>query len=245
MLVWPNGNFLCQRQVPKLALMETVLGVDSLEFSFDGSRISVPYENNGGQEIHCKIWADECRAIEESAAVSAWLTERLGSDTPIRLVRMAPGFVRPSRIMEKDGEAIGAQFADAGPYSFVSEASLDRLNALLREKSESAVPMNRFRPNIVVSGLDAFAEHNVATAQCENYSLAFRGRINRCIMTTIDQTTADKHPKMEPFETLRQLNPNPDSPAKPVFAHYAALTSEEGGTMSVGDELDISFKFES
>jgi uncharacterized protein YcbX len=241
MLVWPNGNFLCQRQMPKLALLDTALGSNSLELSFDGSHYSVPYENDGGQEVHSRVWTDDCRAIDEGAAVSAWLTDRLGSDRSIRLVRMAPGFVRPPRKVKGDGEPLGAQFADAGPYSVVSEASLDRLNEVLKENGERGVPMNRFRPNIVVNGLDAFAEHDVATARCEDYSLTFRGRINRCIMTTIEQSTAEKHPKMEPFKTLRQLNPNPDSPAKPTFAHYASLTSDEHATISVGDALDISY----
>ena len=122
MLVWPNGNFLCQRQLPTLALMNTALGADSLELSFGDSHFSIPYENIDGQEVDSKIWSDECRAIDEGPEVSAWLSGILESRMPVRLVRMAPGFVRPPRKVEGDGEAVGAQFADAGPYSVASEA---------------------------------------------------------------------------------------------------------------------------
>ena len=78
--------------------------------------------------------------------------------------------------------------------------------------------MNRFRANIVVEGLNAFEEHTITSLEGPGYRLGIRYPRERCVMTTMDQFTGVKHPRGEPFATLRRINPMPDNPKGPAFA---------------------------
>ena len=98
--------------------------------------------------------------------------------------------------------------------------------------------MDRFRPNIVVSGLSAFEEHSLDALSGPGFTLGFSVRCERCVVTTIDQSTAVRDPGGEPFRTVRELN-TPDGGKKPVFGHYATLESGQGSEVKLGDILTI------
>ncbi len=241
MLVNSQGGFLSQRQLPAMALVHTRLTNACLILSRAGmADLVLPLDYAGpGTELTVRVWRDECLALDEGDSAARWLQAAIGWDKPIRLVRMAPTFTRPQSKPELLGKSTSTFFADAAPYLIANQSSLDALNDVLEKKALAPVPINRFRPNILLTGLDAFSEHQTKTLNHSGYQLRFCYPCERCIMTTIDQDTATTHPAMEPFKTLAELNPMPDSPRKPAFAENGILIRGSGQWIRVGDRLEI------
>lgn len=243
MVVRSNGRFVTQREIPKMSLVHTRLDEHGIVLSMQGhGSTSVPFELFDGQPIETRVWDDKCKSIDQGDIVSNWLTQALQSRDPLRLVRMKPEYTRPLKKAVFLGEKTTTEFADAAPYLVANEASLEALNSVLDSNSLNSVPMNRFRPNIVVQGLKPFAEHQVAKLSAENYGLKLCFPCKRCIVTTIDQHTAKKDPQKQPFKTLQTINPMPDDKKTPVFAEYAILTRGDQQMISVGDQLETTFK---
>lgn len=241
-IVAENGRALTQRDNPLMAQIETQLDGEQLHLSRAGhGSVSVPIEAAGTASsddiITIKIWKDECRTVSAGDEASQWLGEALETDKSLRLVRMADGHERPQSMSEELGAETRIQFADAAPYLFIDEASLQKLNEVLAQKGESAVPINRFRPNVVISGLEAFAEHEQNALGNDKYRFDFRIPCERCVIPTIDQQTAVPHPRKEPFATLREINPRESKRRQPLFGQYATLQSGAGTLISVGDRL--------
>ncbi|MEH6609958.1 MAG: MOSC N-terminal beta barrel domain-containing protein [Halioglobus sp.] len=239
MVVDDEGCFLTQREQPRLALIVPSLGIHDLTLTGpDGGQFSIPYEESTGEVLLTRVWGEDCRVLEVSVAASDWLTESVGSKRGLRLVKMEPNSARAQSHPEIFGEDTHVLFADAAPVLICSEASLLAVNTRLAENGASAVPMDRFRPNIVVSGLSEFEEHRLDGLNGPGFELRFRVHCERCVVTTIDQLTAVRNPNGEPFRTVRELN-TPDGGKKPVFGHYATLESGEGYEVTVGDVLTI------
>ena len=236
MVIRENGRFVTQRDLPQLALIETGLTEDGIMLTREGhGSIPVPTRPIAGKRMSTKVWGDPCEVIDLGEDISGWLTSALNSKERLRLVRMAPEFIRPQSQPELLGENTTTAFADAAPFLVANEASLEALNGELESRGHDTVPMNRFRPNIVVRGLEAFAEHRISELCSDNYRLKFRHPCQRCVVTTIDQQTAVKSPDWQPYKTLRDLNPMPGNERAPAFAQNATLAHGDGQTISVGD----------
>jgi uncharacterized protein YcbX len=239
MVVRSNGRFVTQRDVPRLALVHTSLDDNGVTLSLETlGETSIPFVSRSGELIQTKVWGTPCQAEDEGEEVSRWLTSALESAAPLRLVRMASGFVRPQGKPEYLGEQTHTIFADAAPYLVANEASLDALNRELVSRGHTQVPMNRFRPNIVVRGLEPFAEHKVAGLNSGSYELKFCHPCERCVVTTINQDTAEKDPGWQPFNTLKEINPMPGKKPAPAFGQNAILQQGEQAVISVGDHLN-------
>ncbi len=242
MLINPKGQFVTQRQLPKLALITTALSDDYLLLSHtdSGSQISVALQYDPDAPLmQARVWQNECQVLDEGEAISAWLTQVTQSPFPLRLVRMAQGFQREVDQSDKlgvDSAAVITEFADGFPFLIANEASLQLLNQHL----EQPIPMNRFRPNIVVAGLDPFAEHKVKLLTNREVTFALQFPCERCLVTTIDQSSAHKHPEQEPLRTLRQLNPMPDRINAAAFGENASLVQGENFIIKVGDSLEVN-----
>jgi uncharacterized protein YcbX len=238
MVVRPDGRFVTQRGLPRLALVNTRLEADGLVLSLDGhGSITIPFDSKAGGAVVTSVWGDECRAVEEAPHVARWLTRAMGSEHLLRIVRMAPGFRRPQSQPQRFGRDTTTHFADSAPYLVASESSLAELNRELQAGGHAEVPMNRFRPNIVVDGLEPFAEHRIAGLFGARWHLQMADPCTRCLVTTIDQQTAQRNPAREPFLTLRRINRAPGSKAMPAFAQNAVLLSGDGQRISVADGL--------
>jgi uncharacterized protein YcbX len=236
MVVRANGRFVTQRDLPRLALVHTRLDEAGVVLSMNGlGSVSVPFNSSGGERVNTRVWGDECETVDQGEDISRWLSGALESRDKLRLVRMAPGFVRPQGQPENLGKKTSTHFADTAPFLVASEASLDSLNRELKARQLSPVPMNRFRPNIVLRGLAPFAEHQVDELRCRDYCLKFCHPCERCVVTTIDQATAEKDPGWQPFKTLREINPVPGKKNAPAFAQNAILKEGGGQTISLGD----------
>jgi uncharacterized protein YcbX len=204
--------------------------------------ISVPYERYAGERVTTRIWKDDCETVDQGREISAWLTQALESETPLRLLTMAPGFIRPLHKSPLLGEGTTTGFADAAPLLVANESSLAELNARLESNSLPAVPMNRFRPNIVIKGIEAFAEHRLDSLAAPAYQLDMRYPCQRCVVTTIDQETAARHPQGQPGKTLGEINPMPGSKRAPAFGENAVLAHGNLQKIAVGDQLRVVFR---
>ena len=242
MVVRSNGRFVTQRDIPQLALVHTGLNEEGVVLSMPGhGSVTIPFEFADGHGIETKVWGDVCQTVDQGEAISQWLTRALGTEDPLRLVRMNPEFIRPQNHAEILGEETTTDFADAAPFLVASESSLDSLNSALESRSLSPVPMNRFRPNIVVQGLQPFLEHELAGLSAESYQLKLRAPCERCVVTTIDQDTAEKDPQRQPFKTLQEINPMPGKEKAPAFAQYATLSRGDRQDIVLGDRLETIF----
>ncbi len=242
MVIMPNGRFVTQRQMPQMAKIRVDFSEQALILGFEGEVFSVDLNPPVSEPITAKIWNDECQVLDEGAAVGEWLTRVLGSKQPLRLVCMQGDFIRPQSEPERFGADTHTQFADAAPFLVTSTESLTALNNQLEQEGLDQVDMRHFRPNIVVSGLEAFSEQTVKTIEHTDYGLALCDPSSRCIMTTVNPDSGVKHPQMVPFKTLTALNAMPDDKRIPAFGMNARLQASEGnspGIIRVGDQLTI------
>lgn len=230
MIVDSSGEFITQRDVPRLALIEPLMSDDgSMTLRAPGlSPISFKPSNEGWR-VKVRVWNDICDAIDQGNAVAAWLQDFLAM--PARLVRMADDFVRhvDARYALRPSDQTG--FADGYPFLLISQASLDDLNARL----DSPIPMNRFRPNIVVSGCDAFAEDDWREFRIGDIVFSAVKPCARCTVPTIDQDTAIAG--REPIKTLATYR---TFGRKVLFGQN--LVAANVGVLRVGDEVEIIAK---
>lgn len=243
MLVMPNGRFVTQRQLPRMALIDTRIDGDDLVLNAaNKGEVRLPLqtaENTQQNTFTANIWRDNCEVVEAAKDASAWLNQVLQPPKPLRLVAMADDHQRAQSQPERFGEETHTRFADAAPLLIANTASLDALNRALKNKTMSTVDMRRFRPNIVLSGVDAFAEHQLDDLQREDgLTLQLRDHCERCVMTTIDPDTGEKSADMEPYHTLATLNPMPGNPKAAAFAVNATLAAvKDNQTLRIGDIL--------
>ncbi len=226
MLVDPSGEFLTQRQHPQLALLQVALGESELTvFSkVDPSReISFDLEMNSGKEMQVKVWGDEVAALQVAPTVSAWFSDFLGMD--VELVVMPESSHRklnPRYAVQEES----VSFADGMPYVIIGQASLDELNGRLADP----VGMDRFRPNLVFSGGDAYAEDQFKQLQIGEVEFQVVKPCARCVMITVDQEKGTKG--KEPLATLATYR---SQGAKVYFGQNAVSLTQ--GIVRLGDPI--------
>lgn len=194
MVVNPAGRFLTQRELPKMALIETAIAADALHLSAPGQAgLSIPLNVTDGTLMPVEVWGDRCMAVDQGDAAGQWLSQSLGIDC--RLVRMGVEYDRPTN--PKYAENAQVSFADGYPLLVISEASLADLNQRLPEP----IPMNRFRPNLVVTDCEAYAEDGWKQILVNQVKFDVVKPCSRCVITTTDQDTATRS-GTEPLKTL-------------------------------------------
>jgi uncharacterized protein len=234
LIVHPDGRFVTQREVPRLALVQpsvtdTTLrlsapGVETLEVDAALERYPV--------EVIC--WRDRCAAFDAGPQAARWLEEFLGA--PYRLVRFDPRHKRASNAQwTQDIEALN-RFSDGFPFLVISQASLNDLNSRLA----TPLPMNRFRPNIVIDGVDAFDEDRIHELRTDGITLRIVKPCTRCAITTTDQTRGERTGD-EPLRTLRSYRFSPELKGV-LFGQNVVLVEGVGKELRVGQTLDASWK---
>ncbi|RUR53247.1 MOSC domain-containing protein [Vreelandella populi] len=240
MLVDTQQRFVTQRQLPALATVEVALTTDALVFSHPSvAPISIPLEEPQGNLRIVQVWEDHCKAWPESEAVSRWLEDALGEQAKgLTLVRFAPQFKRSVEADFLEGEEAHTHFSDGYPFLVTSTGSLQALNDALEKSGSQPVPMDRFRPSIVVETNEAWAEDRWKTLQAENggFTFTLRKPCKRCKITTVDQQTAEVREPAEPLKTLIALKTQPALKGG-YFGQNATLQMGEGSTIRVGDAL--------
>jgi uncharacterized protein YcbX len=229
MIVRPDGRFLTQREEPRLAMIEPNLTAFALEFEApDMDEIRVPLDHQG-KAVEVTVWKDTCAALDAGDHIASWLTAYLGSEH--RLVRFDRSQRRPSDPKWTGGVEAQSLFSDGFPWLMISQASLDDLNSRLEQK----LPMNRFRPNIVIDGVPPYGEDEPKDFVSAN-GVRLRGvkPCTRCAITTTDQSTGERSD--EPLRTLRSYRMSRE-PMGLIFGQNMILIDGAGRELSVSDQL--------
>lgn len=232
MVVDAEGRFMTQRECAALALVQPTLTADALTLSTPGGEsLTTPIRRDGPRR-DVVVWRSTCAAFDQGDAAAAWFSAHLGRAA--RLVRVADDFHRELDAHYAPRPSDTTAFADGFPILVVSEESLADLNA----RMPAPLPMNRFRPNIVVRGADPYAEDRWRRFTLGG--LAFEGvkTCARCAVTTTDQVTAARG--REPLATLATYR---DSDRGVLFGQNVIQTPPEGaptwewGSLAVGDPV--------
>ena len=194
MLVDDAGEFLTQRSYPRLALVRTAIGNGSLYLEAPGMpALELPLHPHPTVHTSVRVWKDRCGATWTGERPARWFSTFL--EASCNLVHMADNTVRPAdQTYAPSGTRVS--FADAFPFLIISEASLADLNRRLPDP----VPMNRFRPNLVISGCEPYAEDSWDRLESKGVRLKVVKPCARCVVTTTDQATAQR--AKEPLRTL-------------------------------------------
>jgi uncharacterized protein YcbX len=221
----PAGRFLTQREHPVMALIKTRAAAESLTLSVDGDDITVPIPGADARERLVQVWEDHARARDAGDAAAGWLSDKLGQSC--RLFYMPDDSVRlVDGLYASNGETVG--FADGFPVLLISQGSLDDLN----DRLPSPVSMNRFRPNLVVSGCDPFAEDGWKRIRIGDMTFDVAKPCSRCVMPSIVQETAERDPHIN-----RVLAGYRRFEGKIYFGQN--LLYRDTGRLSLGDAVEV------
>ncbi|MBL9134281.1 MAG: MOSC N-terminal beta barrel domain-containing protein [Verrucomicrobiales bacterium] len=235
LVVDPSGRFLTQRQHPKLALIGVEIGDDTLGLSAVGHpSLRIPLVTSAPRAVRqVTVWQHTCPADDEGDGAAEWFSAVLGA--PVRLVRFQKFHRRLSNLQWTGGIEALTRFSDGYPILVLSEESVADLNHRL---PVPALPMNRFRPNLVVAGGEAYVEDRIRTLKSGSVELRLVKPCERCTITGTDQKTAEVN--AEPLKTLATYRRDPRVSGV-TFAQNAILVRGEGERLRVGDALRIEW----
>lgn len=233
LIVGDDGKQLTQRSHPGMARIGTQLTLDHLHLSVERhGHCVVPRASSGGPLRSVEVWSSQGLQAEDCGREAhKWLSDYLGQSA--HLVRIGPAFHRPVKPEKaKPGDVVN--FADAYPLLVISEASLADLNDKLAEAQEEPVSMDRFRPNIVITGSSAYDEDSWSSFRIGGVRLRASGPCARCIMITTDQLSGERG--KEPLRTLARYRRDTVDPQRIHFGQNV-IHEDKAGTLRVGDAV--------
>jgi uncharacterized protein YcbX len=228
-----TGTFLTQREFPRMALVHPHLADGAVRVEAPGMEpLAMPIATEG-PERPVVIWRDTCPAIDQGDEIAGWFSAFLGTDC--RVVRLPSDYRRQvdRTFATRESDQVG--FADGFPFLLIAEESLEDLNSRLAEP----LPMNRFRPNIVVRGGGPFWEDRVGTFRIGGITFRCVKPCARCPITTTDQATAIVG--KEPLRTLAKFRRGGIHIPGPVrgAAYFGQnVTHDATGVIRVGDSIE-------
>ncbi|HEY9237963.1 MAG TPA: MOSC N-terminal beta barrel domain-containing protein [Burkholderiaceae bacterium] len=249
MVVGADGVFVSQRELPRMALirpqmkqMEMVLrapGMLALHIAFD--RVEKP--------VRVKVWRDEVAAYDMGDVAAQWFSDFLsepGKPQTLRLVRFDPEHKRLSNLTWTKGVEAQNQFSDGFPLLVTSEKSLDELNEKLVAAGHAAVGIERFRPNIVLAGIEAQDEDRVETMHIATAEGGARIEpakpCPRCPIPDIDPATAISTPEVG--DTLRSYRANARVDGAITFGMNCIVVDGIEHLLKVGQTVGANYRFE-
>ncbi len=224
-----NNKFMTQRHFPEMVKIRATLRENGLGFEIiDGNQSLFVQQPHLGEarEVLATVWNDQCGALDAGDEAAQWFSSYLNKKC--RLLFQHESFIRPvdQRFSRAEDQT---SFADGFPFLLTTEASLADLNSRL----EQAVPMKRFRPNIVLRGAEAFMEDNWKTLQIGEVVFRVAKPCSRCVMTTVDTDAGVKTGK-DPLATLAGYR---RSSSGVIFGQN--LIHNQQGVIRVGDRVTI------
>jgi MOSC domain-containing protein len=234
-----DGEFLSQRELPKMALIETRLSGGALRLKAPGMlQLEVPLASEG-DVVTVTVWNDRVAAVTQGDVADTWFSAFLGQ--PCRLMRFDPEARRLSNSRYTGELQARYKFADAFALLIVSAASLEDLNSRLARRGSTAVGIERFRPNLVLAGVDAFEEDFVKRLRIGSVELNVVKPCVRCSVPNVDPATGET--SQEPGDTLALYR---DSAAAGgvTFGVNAVVAAGAGAEVSRGDAVELTLAFD-
>ncbi|WAS99680.1 YcbX family protein [Rouxiella chamberiensis] len=227
MLTDPQGMFLTARQYPQLVQFTPSLLPDGLILTSPDGResVSLKFGDFSRQAAPTEVWGNQFTALIAPAAVNDWLSAFLKREVQLRWV--GPEMTR--RV--KNQPDIPLSFADGFPYLLLNEASMFDL----KQRCPASVRLEQFRPNLVVTGAQAYAEDTWQTIRVGNVIFDLVKPCSRCVLTTVSPERGRKHPSGEPLKTLQGYRTADDGDVD--FGQN--MIARNTGIIRAGDSVEI------
>ena len=243
MVIDSDGQFLSQRSHPAMALIAPALQDGAMTVQAPGMPPllvpTAPLDRAQAASLEVTVWDDHLSAHDCGDDAAAWFWRVLGQ--PCRLVRFDPAARRlASKKWTLDADA-PTRFADGYPMLLISQGSLDNLNRNLQAQARTPLPMNRFRPNIVIDGVDAFEEDFLETLRAGPICLQPVKPCTRCPMPAIDQASGEIGP--DPMDILLTYRANPRVEGAVTFGVNMLVREGNGAVLRIGQDIEGELAF--
>ncbi|MHA7873550.1 MAG: MOSC domain-containing protein [Hyphococcus sp.] len=227
-----NGQSLTQRDHAVLARIDATVTGDGLRLACGDNTIDIAYPDDERRGVF-KVWRDDVAALDAGEDASAWLSDLTGRSA--RLCFMDEKALRMST--EKWTPQTAVNFADMHPFLITTTASLHALNEAIAANGGEALGMERFRPNIVIDGAEAWAEDGWKVLRIGGHVIDVIIPCDRCVVTTKDQKTGESVGK-EPLKTLAKIRKSAHPDIGGVLFGWRAAP-RGAGAFSVGDAVEV------
>lgn len=227
MITEPDGTFITARQYPQMVLFTPAIVHDGLYLSApDGSNACVRFADFLSEQAPTVVWGNNFTALIAPDEINTWLSGFFSRPVQLRWVGN-----KPTRRVKRF-EDVPLSFADGFPFLLTNESSLRDL----QNRCPASVKMTQFRPNMVVTGAQAWAEDSWQVVRIGGVTFDVAKPCSRCILTTVSPEKGRKHPSGEPLATLQSFRTAQDNGDVDFGQNLIARNS---GVIRVGDELEI------
>ena len=245
MVVDTNGEFVTQRELPRMALIQTAFKMGQLVLRAPGMLALHLALDAAEGPLKVRVWDDEVQAYDMGDLAAQWFSDFLGQ--PLRLARFDPEVRRVCSLKWTGGREAVTQFADGFSLLVTSTASLDELNTRLGAAGHAPVGMLRFRPNVVLAGVEAHDEDRVGamrigTGDGASALIEPVKPCGRCPIPNIDPATATASPEVN--DTLQVYRQDPRLDGAITFGMNAIVLEGDGQVLRVGQPVSADWKFD-
>lgn len=225
MIAKPDGTMITARSHPELVMLTSDILQNGLQLGYSGKpSLRLNFSEFIMDEQACQVWNDSFVAYKTTYEADQWISDVLEEE-----VQLLYTGEQSTRVRTKVGHNVS--FADGYPLLIISEASLAELNA----RSTETQHMQQFRPNIVVSGNEAFIEDSWKRIQIGEVEFEIKKPCQRCVLTTVDYQTGHINPSREPISTLSKFRADPQGGT--YFGQNMVALNE--GSIRVGDTIKV------
>ena len=242
MVVDEDGEFVSQRELPRMALVKPQLKTHEVVLRAPGMLALHLQIDTVEEPARVRIWDDEVDAYDMGSVAAQWFSDFLGCK--LRLVRFDPEHRRLSNRKWTGEIEAPNQFSDGFPLLVASQGSLDLLNEKLAAQGHAPVGIERFRPNIVLSGIEAHDEDRVDMFEVEADQAVRLQPVKpcgRCPIPDIDPSTAAIDPAIG--DTLRTYRKNDLLNGAMTFGMNLVIAAGVDQTLKVGQRVTANYKF--
>ncbi len=245
MVVDSDGEFVTQRELPRMALIQTAFKMGQLVLRAPGMLALHLALDAAEGPLKVRVWDDEVQAYDMGDLAAQWFSDFLGQ--PLRLARFDPEVRRVCSLKWTGGREAVTQFADGFSLLVTSTASLDELNTRLGAAGHAPVGMLRFRPNVVLAGVEAHDEDRVGALRIDTGHGASAliepvKPCGRCPIPNIDPATATSSPEVS--DTLQGYRQDPRLDGAITFGMNAIVLEGDGQMLRVGQPVSADWKFD-